>query len=339
MIHGHGNNIQRLKKPVIADFSSNVAGAFINGGLHAHLIDKLPLLSNYPEPDSQSLREKIAAHHALDPEEVLVTNGSVEAFYLIASAFREAVSLILVPSFSEYEDACKLHRHTLRFEYHQRLQSSSNLERFDLVWLARPNNPDGHISEYETLKLLIRKNPTTLFVVDEAYLELSPCTQSLDQLLSGCHNLLVVRSMTKQFVLPGLRLGYLLGHSSLLDKIRRFTQPWSVNSLAQQAGLYLMNHYQRLLPDTVRLCALSKEMQETLSQSRKYAVTPSGCPFFLVQHQRLSAAEVYEYLLSQHGFLIRNASNFRGLSEKHFRISVRNNLHNKALTHALLKLD
>src|SRR6056297_2330976 len=109
MIYGHGDDAYKYNKPVVADFSSNVRFEGPSHDLLKHLQEQLHKLDHYPEPGGETLQQKVAHFHNLEPKNCLITNGSVEAFYLIALAYRENKSSIVTPCFSEYEDACKIH--------------------------------------------------------------------------------------------------------------------------------------------------------------------------------------------------------------------------------------
>jgi threonine-phosphate decarboxylase len=134
MIDGHGNNIYNPANSVISDFSSNVAPCQPNLKILDHLTSKLNAISNYPEPYAQNLRKMLANKHGLEPSQVLITNGSTEAFYLIASAFSRKKSLVLTPSFSEYEGACKVYNHKIDFLPVQQFAQSLNCRRIWFGW-------------------------------------------------------------------------------------------------------------------------------------------------------------------------------------------------------------
>ena len=115
MISGHGDDSFRLNTPVKADFSSNVWFGGPSPELIRHLQQNMHRIGNYPEPDAAGLCLKIADSHRVKPLQVVAFNGSVEAFYTIALAFRGKHSAILSPAFSEYEDACRMHQHQVSF--------------------------------------------------------------------------------------------------------------------------------------------------------------------------------------------------------------------------------
>ena len=113
MLNGHGDDTYKYKD-IRINFSSNVYNHFCHDGLYAHLASRMDCIRNYPQPTPSDLEKEIASLNYLSPENVIVTNGATEAIYLIAQAFAQASSLILQPTFTEYEDACRIFRHEIK---------------------------------------------------------------------------------------------------------------------------------------------------------------------------------------------------------------------------------
>ena len=334
MIHGHGNDIHRNGSFVAADFSTNVASREPHPALLVFLREKLNVIANYPDSDAQQLREKLAYRHGLTRQALLVTNGSTEAFYLVAAAFRGACSLVYTPSFSEYEDACLMHRHQLQFRPNRHWNEPVG-DGYDLVWLANPNNPDGKLSSPQSIRNHLEHNPQTIFVVDEAYAGLCRGFESLIHWVSEYDNLIVVRSMTKLYAMPGLRLGYLAASPALIARIQQWRMPWSVNALALEAGKFILENESDLAPDVPALLRESERMQTDMAFCAEWDVLPSACNYFLVKLKRKNAANLKAFLLNEKGFLIRDASNFRGLDERFFRIAAQTEELNAGLLDAM----
>ncbi len=334
MINGHGDDSHRYQATVRTDFSSNVWFKGTPPELIYHLKQNLHLIERYPEPDEAELCGKIAAFHKVDFTQALAFNGSVEAFYTIALAFREADSAILYPGFAEYEDACRMHKHQSQFfrkeEWKQTLRTNPGL-----IWFGNPNNPDGHIFEFQEIKQAVESFPNTVFIVDEAYADFIPGFQSTIPLTKSYPNLIVVRSLTKCCAIPGLRLGYLVASEQLAAKLKQFQQPWSVNALAQEAGKFLLNAGSNKRLDAEKVSALSTDLQKEINQLEGFRVVPSKASFFLIEMQAGSAAELKQFLIAEHGILIRDAANFRGLNERFFRVCTRNESDNQLLVEGL----
>ncbi len=334
MINGHGNDIHHAQYPIKADFSSNVAGRKTPASLLRFLGTRLETIADYPEPDSQTLREALSKKHDVPASQIFVTNGSVEAFYLIAAAYRGARSTVCVPAFAEYEDACNMHRHSVSYPHLIDFEKTARFQA-DTVWLGNPNNPDGRLHSVHIIRKKLLDNPQTVFVIDEAYGELCAGFESVVPLLAELDNLIVVKSFTKRYVLPGLRLGYMITGRPVAEKIRPYLLPWTVNALAQQAGLLLLNEKQEDLPRVQTLLERSVKFQRRLSELSGLEVQFSPCNFFLVRLLNENSSALKEKLLQKHGLLIRNASNFRGLDEHFIRISVQSEEENDLLYQAL----
>lgn len=334
MMNGHGDDRHHYENPIRADFSSNVWFEGTPPELIEHLRNNLQLIGRYPEPDAAGLCLKIAESHSVNPNQVLAFNGSVEAFYTIALAFREAVSSILIPAFAEYEDSCRMHRHQiLSF----RKEESENVLKTgtNLFWIGNPNNPDGHIFSFLEIEQWLQNYPATIFVMDEAYAGLAPDFESVIPLTRAYPNLIVVRSLTKCCAIPGLRLGYVVASEILATRLRNFQQPWSVNALAQEAGKFLIIHLKEHPLDTTGIRKLSDNLQHSIDQLEGFRVIHSKAPFFLVEMQTGKAARLKQFLLDEHQVLIRDASNFRGLNDQHFRVCTRSESDNVLLVKGL----
>lgn len=321
MLRGHGDDGYAQPTEIKHDFSSNVCREALPEGLLEHLRQGLEGLSHYPEPASESLRATIARREGVTPASVLVTNGATEAIYLAAQAFPKRISYVLQPTFSEYADACRLYGHQLRSI--RRLDEMG--EDATMVWLCNPNNPTGTVIPREALLELVVAHPKVIFVVDQSYEAF--CREPLLTVgeSAGYGNLLLLHSMTKQYALPGLRLGYLTGAEQLVSKVERMLQPWSVNVMAQQAGMFVLEErFKRkekrgatfadeYLRETQRLWAAVAEIEgmEPL---------PTTTNFFLVRLERPCGGELKAWL-AERGILIRDASNFEGLDGHYIRMA------------------
>ena len=240
MIHGHGDDLYRSGYEVRANFSTNVWYGADMEGLLDYLKGHLGAIGHYPEPDAGAFREAAAFYHGLRPENVLAGNGATELFYLIAHAFAGGRTVLPVPSFTEYEDACRMYGHEVEFVPlgEEPVVPAGG----DLLFVCNPNNPDGRVWKAGEIRALLVDNPERVIVVDESFIRFAPEAESAIPLLGECENLLVVCSMTKCYAIPGLRLGYVLGNEGLIKRLGRFSLPWSVNALAIAAGQYLLRH-------------------------------------------------------------------------------------------------
>ncbi|SFW34821.1 pyridoxal phosphate-dependent aminotransferase [Chitinophaga sancti] len=318
MILGHGDDRYLYSREILADFSSNVYYKGLSIGLIQHLSTQLFRLKNYPEANAQSLQEALAQWHAITPAQVLATNGATEAFYLVAHAWRRQSATIVIPAFAEYEDACRVNDISVSYLEWSALQQDSSFET-ELVFLGNPNNPTGALLTVDFLRNLLQHNPAVTFVIDEAYVDFTLARASLVDSLGELPNLVIIKSLTKTYAIPGLRLGYMLSNAETISAITASKMPWSVNALAIEAGLYITAHKETL---TFRVEELLQDTVALMAALRIYVnVMQTNTNFFLCELLRGTAAELKAYLLEEHGLLIRDAGNFKSLSERHFRVA------------------
>lgn len=330
MIRGHGDDRYQYGE-IRADFSSNVPAGVDHRALHAFLREQLPLIGRYPEPEPYTLERELAAHHGIDPASVLVTNGATEAIYLCAHLRAGGSSEIVQPTFAEYADACRLYGHRIR-AVRDPWQPTAGM-----LWCCNPNNPTGRALDAERLLQTVDTHRDTLFAVDQSYaaFTLRPTLKIAEAVQRP--NLILLHSMTKQFAVPGLRLGYLTAHPDLCEALRRLRMPWSVNALAIEAGRYLLQHpaptppLRTLLADAARVAA-------ALTETGAFEPMPTDTHFMTVEIRRGHPARVLKaWLIEHYGILIRDASNFEGLTDSHFRIAMQTTPENESLTEALIR--
>lgn len=337
MISGHGNNLYHFKQGSIqADFSSNIAFNNKSSQILAYLRGQMDCLQNYPDPEAMELCEMLAQRHGVSAGNILVTNGSAEAFYLIAHYLAQGSSRtktrILTPSFAEYEDSCKLHHHELSFS-DIRAFDTLDLGALDSIWLGLPNNPDGYRLSDELIHAQSEANPQCCFVLDCAYHELSTKREWVQQMPD---NQIITHSLTKSFGIPGLRLGYIIANATTIARLQEMRPPWSVNALSLVCGAYILRHYDALLFEHAELMAESQYLQQEIAAIEGIELHPSGCNFFLCRLTGgRTARALQDYLITEHALLIRHAGNFRGLSEQHFRIAAQGRKNNNRLIKAL----
>ncbi len=331
MIHGHGDDLYKYGNIEI-NFSTNIYNHFDHSLLFQTLAANLPNIKNYPEPSPETLERALADKLGVRRGNVMATNGATEAIYLIAQCFKERCHHVVQPTFSEYADACQIYGcKTINVTS---INDGSQLGSNDVVWVCTPNNPTGQVLEHDTLTGRIKECPETLFIIDQSYSAYTTKkTLQSEEATSFC-NVLLLHSMTKDFGIPGLRLGYAIGNETLLSMVKRYRMPWSVNRLAVEAGIFLTEHC-----DNYRIDAAAMELERERVAERLEEISiktfPSDSNILLCELPSGRAGTLKEYLVSTYGILIRDASNFHGLSQKHFRIAVQTSTENDKLINAL----
>ena len=330
MIKGHGDDTYKYSN-IRLNFSSNVYSHFNHEGLFAYLASRLSKVESYPEPVPMSLEKELAIELGLKEENVCVTNGATEAIYLIAQAFRHNKTAILMPTFSEYKDACTLHEHTLYPIYS--LQQIP--QQAEMVWLCNPNNPTGTVLPKDDLIRTFGNHPKTVFVVDASYAPFTEKAVVISNEAAEMPNVLMLHSMTKEFSIPGLRLGYITGDEQLLTQIRLQRMPWSVNQLAIDAGHYALRHPEEFQFDLHALMQERQRVAECLTRLGCIDVWPSDTHILLCRLRFGNSADLKDFLAVEKGILIRDASNFDALGPDFFRIAIQTAKENDELIKAI----
>ncbi len=327
MIEGHGDDLYRYGGKVRHNFSSNIRDFGSHEALIRHLASKEHLLRSYPEPEPRRLEEALAVPLGIALEQVMAFNGATEAIYMIARRYAGAVSGIDTPTFSEYEDACRLNGHTI---------TDSDDPRCRLLWTCNPNNPTGTATSPEAMARVLDADPDRITVVDASYAGYSVApVMGISEMLTRS-NVLVLGSFTKRFGIPGVRLGYLAGAPELLEPLRRMRMPWSMGALSIEAGLYLLEHAIDFNIDSTGLHREALRIA-TAFNNMGIATSATDCNFLLCRLPFGDAAELKEWLVERYGILIRNASNFRGLDSRYFRVAAQTPAENDLLIEALGK--
>lgn len=337
MIGGHGSDTYKYKD-IRIDFSSNIYRNCDHEGLFCHLANELDNVVNYPEPTPQSLEIELAMLLGLKPEEVMVTNGATEAIYLIAQTFRHGKSAVLQPTFAEYADACRIHEHEISNIFFTSLaEFDRQTYESNLIWICNPNNPTGTVIEKEDLVDFIEKKQDAIFVIDASYAPFTKKPLITPKEAANMPNVLMLHSMTKEFAIPGLRLGYVTGNETLLHQIRLQRMPWSVNQVAIDAGHYLLMHKDEYEIDLDSLIEECERMANKLKKLGVIDVWPSDSHILLCKLRIGKASALKEYLAQEHGILIRDASNFASLDEGFFRIAMQTPEEDDELINAIIE--
>ena len=344
----------------VSYFSSNINPYGPSASVVEAVHDEISrsFLARYPDSRSQRLREKIGAYHGLPSDAVLVGNGTADLIWLLAHAYGyQRQAAILSPTFSEYADGVIMagghpnhlllpgwHRISRRrfapggttlAQTRQALESAAPW----LVFICNPNNPTGEYLSAGELRYLWEGAPDALWVVDEAYAEFTEDPWSAAQWVMSATNgrrargpgWVVLRSMTKDFALGGLRLGYLLAVPSIIERLQAVQPPWSVNGVAQLAGLVALDEMNWREETTARLRKDVRALQEGL-RACGYAPLPTTVSYFLVPVG--DAKSMRDQLVAARMF-VRDCTSF-GLPD-HIRIAARLPHENASLIEAMAR--
>jgi len=343
---GHGGNVwlaqhqYKINVENIIDFSANINPLGPSPGAVKALEQQLANICHYPEPQAETLRQEIGRVTGLPEENLILGNGAAELIYALGRVLQPRRVLLPVPTFSEYAEGLagsQLVPFNLSPENDFKLdveQLGRLLQPGDLIIICNPNNPTGQLVQANELKSLLQRARElgAWLTVDEAFMDFVQPEQSLLANVTGNHNLLVLRSLTKFYAIPGLRLGYLAAATALIEKFTAILPPWRVNTLAQLAGLASLADRQY----RERTLALLNVQRQFLTSglARVPGLRPliSAANFILVDCSKsgCTGSELQNYL-GPKGLLIRLCHNFAGLGNSYFRVAVRSEEENKLL--------
>lgn len=348
----HGGNIYRFieemdyKFEEVIDFSASINPLGLPEGVKKEIKNSIKYLCHYPDPDSKKLTEEIARHLEIEPQYIFCGNGSTELIYLTVRALRPKRVLIPEPTFSEYERACSLNNELQVMSYELRKEKNFDLDfvdfissliihHFDMVFLCNPNNPTGRLIKKEDLLKIaeVARDIKCYLLVDEAFIDFVPEESVAKEVINNPY-LIVLRSMTKFYALSGLRIGYGVFPSNVINIIKAYKEPWSINTVAQIAGIAALRDrgYKK---QTFKIMEEEKKSLEEGLKSFGINYFPSSANFYLIRHER--AQEIISFLKNK-GIMIRDCSNFKGLDSTYMRVAVRSKRENNKLLKGIAEI-
>ena len=332
MIYGHGDEIYRFGDKVKINFSSNVYSQADYTELKEHLMQHFDVVGHYPEPDAHTLECMIAKKLGVKENTVMVTSGANEAIYLIAQLYKGWSSIIPHPTFSEYEDACRMFNHIISYDVKDEMDV---LPKDRIYWICNPNNPTGNVLVKGMLNHIVRKHPRYLYVIDQSYADYTLAPMLEPKEMTDVFNLMLVHSLSKRFCIPGLRLGYIVASPIIIGRLKQIRQPWTINALAIEAGKYMLTKNIQMIPDLRGYLMETVRLHQSLSAIDGLKVMKTDTNFMLASIHNSTSAELKRWLLDKYGILIRDASNIRGLDSNYFRITTQKPEENDLLIKAL----
>ncbi|MBF0507057.1 MAG: threonine-phosphate decarboxylase [Nitrospirae bacterium] len=351
----HGGNIYRaavqlgVNEAEIIDFSASINPLGVPKSVMAAIKDEMRFLYNYPDPDAKQFTLALARNFAVDPESILCGNGSTELIYLVVRALNPQRVLVTAPTFSEYELAAGDRRDIIHFKLHAKDDFAFNSEAFitamaggenstsykmalttsvDMAFLCNPNNPTGSIIRKSDMMKIAEaaRDLKCHLVIDEAFIDFTPEESMINEVEENPY-IIVLRSLTKFYALSGLRVGYGVFPLKLIDTMRKHKEPWTVNTLAQVAGIASLKD-ESYKADTFKIIKTEKKTLEDGFRLLEIPYFPSAANFFLIQ---LDKAQDVINSLFEKGILLRDCSNFRNLGGAYARIAVKSNRDNMRL--------
>lgn len=332
MIYGHGDETYRYGDKVKINFSSNVYSKADYTELKNYLMQNFDVVGHYPEPDAHTLECMIAEKLGVKENTVMVTSGANEAIYLIAQLYKGWSSIIPQPTFSEYEDACRMFNHIISYDVKDEMDV---LPKDRIYWICNPNNPTGNVLVKGMLNHIIRNHPRYLYVIDQSYADYTFQPMLAPKEMTDVFNLMLIHSLSKKYCIPGLRLGYIVASPIIIGRLKQIRQPWTINALAIEAGKYLISKDVKMIPNLGTYLAEANRLRENLEAIEGLKVMKTDTNFMLVNINNGTASELKRWLLDNYGILIRDASNIRDLDENYFRVTAQTPEEDDQLVEAL----
>ncbi|WP_179362546.1 pyridoxal phosphate-dependent aminotransferase [Nitrosopumilus oxyclinae] len=345
VLHGGRNSSQSIDSKII-DFSSNVSPAGTPFTVKKSLKKNIENIKHYPDSSSSTVISSLKKYTKLEKSNLIVGNGAIEILYNFCFAFlsKKTKVLIPIPTFQEYEAVAKLNE--CQISYFKTMNLSKNLDVFiskipknGCVFICNPNNPTGQLLSKKELLQIIKKAKklSTIVFLDECFIEMVPASnESIISYVKNHKNLFVLRSLTKSFALPGIRIGYAAGSKEIINVLKKIQIPWSVNSLAQDAANTALKNKSHLVKSN---SIIEKELiflRNKINKLKGFDCDDSSTNFILIKTKK-NSTELQKKLL-EHKILIRDCKNFRGLDNHHIRIAVKAHKDNLKLVNVLEKI-
>jgi len=353
----HGGNLTRLakrsglKEVDILDFSVNLNPLGPPPWLADEIAASIPELSRYPDPESNRLREAAAAHWGVPATSIVCANGSDELFRILPRALGVSSLVVPVPSYSAYASS------TLPTEIIQLEEKDGFYVDFDcldtalktagpggMLFLGAPNNPTGILPKSESIHDLALRHSASWVCVDEAFLDFTEPEATLAR--NGPPNLITLRSLTKFWAVPGLRIGLALCAPETRDRIRSCLSDWPVNTLAETVGARALGDGAYIRKSIAECARLRLDLLGRLASLDGIAPLPGAVANFLLLKLENANPNIkgfdsitVENALLKKGVAVRDCSSFAGLSQneecRYIRVAVRTEAENERLVSAL----
>lgn len=340
-IYGHGGDVETaalkygMRAADFLDYSANINPLGPPEEVMAALKKGWKEIIRYPDPGHRALKRSLSEHVKLEEDHILIGNGAAECMALLLMALSPQTVGTIEPGFSEYRSlalqfGAKVDSVYGRQDNGYRADVSdiaALMERVQVLFIGQPNNPNGVQYSLSDLVTLTKKAhlTKTKLVIDEAFIDFIPeeDRNSLTPSLEKYPEVIIIRSMTKFYAIPGLRLGYALARPELIRSMAQKQVTWSVNGLALLAGEACLQAHSSYEENTISL--ITAERKRLTEGLRKYGfiVYPGEANFLLAEGNPPWTAAALQDAMGRRGILIRSCAMYPGLTEYAFRIAVK----------------
>lgn len=341
--HIHGGDIYRY--PDMLDFSANCNPYGMPEGVKKAVINAVDRAEHYPDVYCTALKNALSQAEKVPKEQIICGNGAADLIFSLVLAKKPKKALLAAPTFGEYRQAlesvgCEVQQVFLKeetgFAYDEEFLAQIT-EELDMVFFCNPNNPTGVLAKRGYLKRLAEKCQacSAFLVVDECFNDFleKPEDVTIKPHLTDFPGLFLLKAFTKKYAMPGLRLGYgLCSDRQMLEEMSAVMQPWSVSTLAQEAGIAALKETEYVSQTLQNIRKERAVLLEGIKNLGMKVYSSKANYIFFRGPKRLT-----EKCLEQ-GIMIRDCSNYAGLSEGFYRIAVRKRDENEKLLQVLQKI-
>lgn len=342
VIHG-GILSKGISSNGIVDFSSNLTPAGMPNTVKKFIKKNLQTIENYPDIHSSRLLKLLETFTNLSQSNLIVGNGAIEIIYNFCNAFisKNMPVLIPIPTFSEYEVACRLNTDKIIFfktmDLFEDIESFiSKIPKDGCIFICNPNNPTGKLLPKKNLIQIIdkAKKQNCIVFVDECFIELVPnSNESVISNIKKFDNLVVLRSFTKSFGLAGIRIGYAASSKHIISILKKIKIPWSVSSIAELAAISAIQSTSHLTKSKLIIKKEYDFLKNRIEKINGFELIESSTNFILIKTNQ-DSTKLQKKLLKKQIF-VRDCKNFRGLNNHFIRIAIKSHKDNLLLVKAL----
>jgi len=340
----HGGDIYLYNKNLI-DFSVNINPFGVTDNIIKYIKNNLSKIVNYPDIECVNLRKAISEKEKIDKDYIVCGNGAAELIFNIVLALKPKKVFLIAPSFAEYERAADVIRaekvyyfleESQNFNINKNILDNIN-DSIDMLFLCNPNNPTGGCLKKELVLEIADKCEYcgVFLVIDESFIDFVIDNEkySIIKYIQKYDNILLLRSFTKMYAIPGVRIGYCVcKNKKIIEKIYNCRQPWNVSTIAQSAGIAALK--EETLPFKTREYIKQEKMFITkMFYNINIKFFHSYTNYILFKEKKELNKRLLEY-----NILIRNCDNYRGLGEGFYRIAIKKHSENLKLIIALKEI-
>lgn len=324
------------------DFSANINPLGIPDNVKAAMEAAITQSIHYPDPECRMLTQALAESLHVRPETILCGNGGADILYRIVYASRPGRAVVPAPTFLAYEEALgQVGARVSHYRMDERMEVREDIvemisEETDLLFLCTPNNPTGLLIADKVLAAVLARaaETGTRVVLDECFMDFVAEEERRSMLKATTHyqNLVVVKSFTKMYGIPGIRLGYgVSSDAAFLQKMREAGQTWPVNSIALAAGLAALRE-ERFVRESVEY--VRREREWMAKELRKLGLFVYDGQADYLFFRAPGREDLYERLLEGR-IIIRRCGNYENLTAEHYRVAVKRHEENVMLIQQL----